>query len=103
MEKEFENLLDDSESMMTWQHRNFKYPDDFYYYDDEGYVDGHPTQFIHYTYMKEKFPEFDTPISKQRYEYAESIYVKGNMKQQAKTFNTKFAQKYNSVYNSLTF
>jgi hypothetical protein len=103
MEKKFESLLDDPESMMTWQNRNFKYPDDYYYYEDEGYYDSHPTQLIHYSYMKEKFPEYDTPISKKRYEYAESIYVNGNMKQQAESFTTKFAPKYNKAYYSPTF
>ena len=88
---------------MTWQHKTFNYPNDFYYYEDEGYTDGHPTQLMHYTYMKEKFPEFDTEKSKKRYEYAESIYIKGNMKQQATSFNTNFSSKYNKVYNSLTF
>ena len=88
---------------MTWQHRNFNYPKDYYYYEDEGYTDSHPTQLMHYTYMKEKFPEFDTPISKQRYEYAESIYVKNNMKQQAEVFTTLFAPKYNKAYHSPTF
>jgi hypothetical protein len=103
MEKEFEKLLDDSESMQTWQNRNFKYPDDYYYYEDEGYHDSHPTQLIHYTYMKEKFPEFNTPISKKRYEYAESIYVKNNMKQQAESFVNNFIPKYNKAYHSPTF
>lgn len=103
MEKEFENLLDDSESMMTWQNKLYHYPTDFNYYEDEGYTDSHPTQLIHYTYMKEKFPEFDTPISKQRFEYAESISIKNNMKQQAEAFTTLFAPKYNKAYHSLTF
>jgi hypothetical protein len=103
MEKEFETLLDDTESMMTWQNRNFKYPDDYYYYEDEGYHDSHPTQLIHYTYMKEKFPEFDTIESKIRYKYAESIYVKGNMKQQSTSFNANFNSKYNKAYHSPTF
>jgi hypothetical protein len=103
LEKEFENLLDEKESMMTWQHRKFSYPKDYYYYEDEGYADSHPTQLMHYTYMKEKFPEFDTPVSRQRYEYAESISIKNNMKQQAEAFTTKFGRKYNKVYNSLTF
>jgi hypothetical protein len=103
MEKEFENLLDEPESMMTWQNRYFKYPQDFYYYEDEGYTDSHPTQLIHYTYMKEKFPEFDTPEAKQRYKYAESIYVKGNFKLQGESFISKFGQKYNKAYHSLTF
>jgi hypothetical protein len=53
--------------------------------------------------MKEKFPEFDTIESKLRYKYAESIYVKGNMKQQGTSFNTNFNSKYNKAYNSLTF
>jgi hypothetical protein len=103
LEKEFENLLDEKESMMTWQHRKFSYPKDYYYYEDEGYADAHPTQIMHYTYMKEKFPEFDTPISKQRYEYSEAIYLKGNWKKQGISFNTNFNSKFNKIYNSLTF
>lgn len=103
MEKEFENLLDDSESMMTWQNKLYHYPTDFNYYEDEGYTDSHPTQFMHYTYMKEKFPEFDTPMSKKRYEYAESISIKNNMKQQAEAFTSLFAPKYNRAYHSPTF
>lgn len=103
MEKEFENLLDDSESMMTWQNKLYHYPTDFNYYEDEGYADSHPTQLIHYTYMKEKFPEFDTPISRKRFEYAESISIKNNMKQQAEAFTTLFTPKYNRAYHSPTF
>jgi hypothetical protein len=103
MEKEFESLLDESESMMTWQNKLYHYPKDFNYYEDEGYADSHPTQLIHYNYMKEKFPEFDTPISKKRYEYAESISIKNNMKQQAEAFTTLFAPKYNKAYHSPTF
>jgi hypothetical protein len=103
MEKEFESLLDEPESMMTWQNNRYHYPTDFNYYEDEGYTDSHPTQLIHYTYMKEKFPEFDTPISKKRFEYAESISIKNNMKQQAEAFTTLFAPKYNRAYHSPTF
>jgi len=103
LEKEFESLLDEPESMMSWQHRHFKYPQDFYYYEDEGYTDSHPTQLMHYTYMKEKFPEFDTPEANQRYKYAEAIYVKGNMKLQGESFVSKFGPKYNKVYHSPTF
>lgn len=103
MEKEFENLLDEKESMMTWQNKMFSYPNDYNYYEDEGYTDAHPTQFIHYTFMKEKFPEFNTPISKQRYEYAESISIKNNMKKQAEAFTTLFDRKYNKVPYTLTF
>jgi hypothetical protein len=105
MEKEFESLLDEPESMMTWQHKrkNYKFPEDYYYYEDEGYADAHPTQLMHYTYMKEKFPEFDTIESKLRYKYSESIYVTGNWKEQGTSFNINFNSKYNRAYNSINF
>jgi hypothetical protein len=62
------NLLDIKQPMDNWRRKN--YPDVLQYvkYGDKPEYDTHPTQTMHYEYLKEFFPEYDTIESKKRYE-----------------------------------
>jgi hypothetical protein len=66
--KYMNDVLDVKEAMDDWKCR--KYPNEIEYtkYDDRDEYDTHPTQEMHYEYLKEIFPEYDTIQSKQRYE-----------------------------------
>ena len=48
-------------------------PDDYELYIKEDFRDAHPTQKMHYEFMRDKFPQFDTEESKNTFELLESI------------------------------
>lgn len=63
-----DDLLDVKESMDNWKRRNYEDIMEYTKYDDRDEYDTHPTQKMHYEYLKEIFPEYDTDASKERYE-----------------------------------
>jgi len=66
--KYMKDVLDVKESMDDWKLRNYKNKSEYVKYADRDEYDTHPTQKMHYEYLKEIFPEYDTIESKERYE-----------------------------------
>lgn len=60
--------------------------------------DGHPSQFVHYQYMKKMFPEFDTIESEKRFNYCEEIIIENSQNEQGNKFYNEFVQKYDKSY-----
>lgn len=97
------NLLSDSESLDNWKEKRYKFPDDYDLYINEDFRDSHPTQLMHYEFMKNKFPQFDTNESKNTFEFLESIKDTSSWHNQQQAYNLQFYQKYNKAFNSLLF
>jgi hypothetical protein len=62
------NLLDIKQPMDNWRRKNYSDVLQYVKYNDKTKYDMHPTQTMHYEYLKEVFPEYDTIESKERYE-----------------------------------
>jgi hypothetical protein len=62
------DTLDIKEAMDDWKRINFENESNYVKYEDRDTHDTHPTQLMHYQYLKEIFPEYDTLESKERYE-----------------------------------
>jgi hypothetical protein len=97
------NLVLDSESLDKWKTKKYKYPEDYYLYEKEQYTDAHPTQKMHYEYVKEKFPQFDTEDSKKTFEFLESILDTSSMQAQNEIYNKQFYQIKNKAFGSSLF
>jgi hypothetical protein len=93
--KNFENLLDDSEPLEIWKNKNYTYPSDFYKWDDISFVDAHPTQQMHYDFVKEKFPKYNTEKTKEFLELVESIFDNKSSYNQGVNYNEKIYKVYN--------
>lgn len=97
------NSLSDSESLDSWKQRRYKFPDDYELFIKEDYKDAHPTQLMHYEFMKDKFPQFDTNESKNTFELVESIKDLSSYHNQQQSYGLQFYQKYNKAFNALLF
>jgi hypothetical protein len=97
------NLLSDSESLDSWKSKRYKFPEDYDLYIQQEYTDGHPTQLMHYEFMKEKFPQFDTEESKNTFEFLESIKDLSSWHNQQQSYNLNFYQLKNKAYGAPLF
>lgn len=69
------------------------------FWKDKNNFDGHPSQYVHYQYMKKMFPEFNTPLSEKLFYYCEQINIKDSQREQGIKFYDLFSKKYDkSVY-----
>ena len=97
------NLLSDSESLDRWKDKRYKYPEDYELYVKENFRDGHPTQLIHYEFMKDKFPQFDTEEAKKEFEYLESIKDTSSVQKQQELYNRNYYQTKNKAFGTPLF
>jgi hypothetical protein len=103
MEKEFEILLDDSESLDTWKKKRYEYPNDYELYVKEDFRDAHPTQKMHYEFMKDKFPQFDVEQSKNTFELLESLKDTSSWHNQQQSYALNFSQQKNKAWGAPLF
>jgi hypothetical protein len=97
------NKLSDSESLDSWKERKYVYPDDYYLYKKENFKDAHPTQKMHYEFMIDKFPQFDTEKSKETFEFLESIVDLSAWHNQQQSYQLKFNQQKNKAFGAPLF
>lgn len=100
---EFLDLLNDKESLDVWKNKKYKYPEDYYRFEHQQYEDGHPTQLMHYEFVKEKLPEFDTDTTKRTFELAEKSLDLRNHGTQAESFYKNLGKPYNKALNYTLF
>lgn len=62
------NMMDIKVAMDDWKRGKYTSESEYTKYGDQHEYDTHPTQKMHYEYLKETFPEYDTSESKLRYE-----------------------------------
>lgn len=101
--EEFINLLSDKESMDTWKNKRYVYPTDYYKFGHQQHENGHPTQLMHYEFIKDKLPEFDTNITREIYELAEKTLNLSSYETQAASFFTHINKPYNKALNYTLF
>jgi hypothetical protein len=96
--------LDIKQAMGWWSREKY---DEFQFnkYDDSEHIDTHPTQPMHYDYILEHFPEFDTEETKKRYELSETAKDNRSSEHQYQAFADIIQIPYNKAFllNELIF
>jgi hypothetical protein len=93
------DTLDIKEPMDVWKLRNFTNPSDYVTYADRDTYDTHPTQTMHYQYLKENFPEYDTLESKERYELSLTAVDTKSIESQFQAYAKKILIPFNKPHN----
>lgn len=98
------DLLDIKQSMSWWARDNYK-KEEFNKYKNMTEIDTHPTQKMHYDYVKTYFPEFDTNETKDRYELSETAVDDRSLEHQFQKFAEIIQRPYNKSFllNELIF
>lgn len=98
------DLLDVKQAMAWWTKEKYDI-NDFNKYKNSESIDTHPTQKMHYEYIKEHFPEFDTEKTKDRYNLSETAIDMSSMENQYQTFANVIQKPYNKAFllNELIF
>jgi len=92
------NMVNDpDESYDMWCYHRYKTND--YITWKNGQYEGHPSQRMHYDYLKDKFPEFNTSKSKELFDKTESIFLYDSQAIQEANFFTNFYNTYNKATN----
>lgn len=97
------NIISDSESLDSWVAKRYKFPDDYDLFVEEDFRDAHPTQLMHYEFMKEKFPQFNTNKSKNTFELLESLKDTSSYNNQQQSYQLNFNQIKNKAFNAPLF
>jgi hypothetical protein len=97
------NSLADSESLDKWKGKRYEYPNDYELYKKEDFRDAHPTQKMHYEFMKDKFPQFDTEKSKNTFELLESLKDTSSWHNQQQSYQLNFNQQKNKAFGAPLF
>jgi hypothetical protein len=96
--KYMKDTLDIKQSMDDWRRENYPNETEYVKYGNRTEYDTHPTQKMHYEYLKEFFPEYDTNESKERYELSLNAVNTESIQSQfeiyAKTILTPFNKAY---------
>jgi hypothetical protein len=72
-------------------------------YTDANTFDGHPSQLLHYKFLKNFLPEFDTEITNKLFTYVESIFDGRSQHKQETTYRNKFYKKFNRAFTHPLF
>jgi hypothetical protein len=91
------NLVDDTESYDMWLYHRYKDTD--YPRWKDGRFEGHPSQKMHYDYLKDKFSEFDTDKARLVFDKTESIFLSDSQSIQEHNFRSNFYNNYNKANN----
>jgi hypothetical protein len=92
------DMLDVKESMDDWRRKNYPNQLEYVKYDDQNDYDTHPTQTMHYQYLKETFPEYDTLESKLRYELSLKAVNNKSTKLQHEIYSKIILEPFNKAF-----
>lgn len=73
------------------------------FYTESTISDGHPSQKMHYEFLKEFLPEYNTDKTKEMFDYVESIFDGRTQHKQEQTYRTKFYREYNKAFTNPLF
>lgn len=98
------DLLDIKQAMVWWTNDNYK-KEEFNKYGNKEIIDSHPTQKMHYEYIKQHFPEFDTEKTKDRYNLSETAIDRSSIENQYQAFANIIQKPYDKAFllNELIF
>lgn len=68
------------------------------FWKDKNNYDGHPSQYVHYEYMKKMFPEFNTILSEKVFNYCQEINIQDSLCKQSLKFSDLFVKKYDTAF-----
>jgi hypothetical protein len=60
--------------------------DDYYTWKEDNRYDGHPTQKIHFDFVKDKLPEYVTDKSQNLFNHVEEIFIDSTQHKQGTNF-----------------
>lgn len=95
------DIVDVKESLHSFYQdicENHKHITPSEYWENIKHEDGHPSQYVHYLFMKKTFPEFDTYKSKEIYELCKNNFVNISQSVQNLNFDEIFRKKYDYTY-----
>jgi hypothetical protein len=92
------NSLDVKEAMDDWKLKNFENESNYVKYQDRDTHDTHPTQLMHYEYLKQIFPEYDTLESKERYELSLTAVDTRSIEYQFQAYAKKILIPFNKTH-----
>ena len=96
--KYMKNTLDIKEAMDDWKYRNYLDESEYVKYKDRTHYDTHPTQKMHYEYLKEVFSEYNTIESKERYELSLNAVNTDSIQSQFEIYAEKILTTLNKSY-----
>jgi hypothetical protein len=92
------DMLDVKKSMDDWRRENYPNQLEYVKYGDQNEYDTHPTQTMHYRYLTETFPEYDTLKSKQRYELSLKAVNNKSTKLQHEIYSKIILEPFNKAF-----
>lgn len=84
------DLLDVSESVDEWKSKKFTNADYIKWEEEDNRLDGHPTQKMHFEFIKEKFPTLLSDKSFNLFKNAEAIFKNDTQTKQSLRFKSNF-------------
>jgi hypothetical protein len=91
--QEIYNMTDLPVSLDEWRENNYK-KDEWVYWAESKSFDGHPSQKMHYDFVKKYMPEYATDKSDDIFNKVESIFINSNQQLQGKNFSKMFHDSY---------
>lgn len=91
--KDIYDILDDKESLDEFMIKNYTKEDYYIWKEDDNRIDGHPTQKMHFDFVKDKLPEYITKKSQNLFNYVEEIFVNSTQFKQATNFHLHTLEK----------
>ena len=80
------DMLDDTESMDEWKSKKYTWADHYVWKEENNRIDGHPTQKMHFDFVKDKLPEYLTDKSENLFNYVEEIFIDSTQHNQGTNF-----------------
>jgi len=94
-------MLDDTESLDEWMSRKY-IRDDYYIWKENNQYEGHPTQKMHFDFVKDKMPEYLTDKSKNLFKHVEEIFIDSTQHKQGTNFVLSMHGKLNNNHNAVS-
>jgi hypothetical protein len=100
--KSIYSMLDDAESLDEWMSRKYV-RDDYYIWKEEGNrFDGHPTQKMHFDFIKDKIPEYLTAKSQNLFNQVEEMFIDTTQHKQGTNYFFGMHGKLNNNHNAVS-
>jgi hypothetical protein len=88
--KSIYDLLDIKESLDEWKEKKYSIKDYILWQEENNRLDGHPTQKMHFEFIKEKLPEFISEKSIDVLNKVEDIFINDSQTKQSIRFSHEF-------------
>ena len=100
---DIQSMLDNTTPLNDWFSTKTDNGPNTPFYTESNISDGHPNQRMHYEFLKEFLPEYDTHKTKELFDYVESIFDGRTQHKQELTYRNKFYREYNLAFSNPLF